>query len=454
MTDAIQDFAAHVVGAQFQNLDATTVSTAKSFILDTLGVGIGGSSGPMAAALPVAMNAAGRGSDARVWATGQLLPAQAAALCNAYQTHNSEFDCLHEAAVTHVMTVVLPVALAGAERRGDISGRALIEAVVLGVDVAACIGAAAMSGLRFFRPATAGAFGGVAALGRLMGLDQRRLVHAFSLAYGQLSGTMQAHTEGSLLLAMQMGFSARNAVLACDLAVHGFTGPENILEGPFGYYRLFEDGGNPAAFTTTLGKAWRMNELALKPFPTGRATHGVIDGCLTLQRTHDIDAAQIREIVARVPPLVHHLVGRPVRAEMDINYARLCASYVTACALLRGTVGLKDFSEEAYGDRALQTLARSIRIEKAPGDPNALTPVALDMKLTDGTVLSLRVDHVYGAPENPMSREAVLEKFHGNCARSADAPSPVQAEALIAAVDDLENVQDVTRLVELMVPKR
>ena len=32
---------------------------------------------------------------------------------------------------------------------------------------------------------------------------------------------MQAHTEGSSLLAMQMGFNARNAVVACDLAAQG-----------------------------------------------------------------------------------------------------------------------------------------------------------------------------------------------------------------------------------------
>jgi len=453
MADAIHDFADHVVRSHFDDLDRRTIANTKSFILDTLGVGIGGSSGPMAAELPLAIAKAGQGNDARVWSTGQRLPASAAALCNAYQTHNSEFDCLHEAAVAHVMTIVLPVALAGAERAGGVSGRALIEAVVLGVDVASCIGAAASSGLRFFRPATAGAFGGVAAFGKLMELDKRRMVHAFSLAYGQMGGTMQAHTEGSSLLAMQMGFNARNSVVACDLAASGFTGPENILEGPFGYYHLFEDGGDPGAFSATLGETWRINELAYKPFPSGRATHGIVDGCLTLQRMHAIDAGDIRAITARIPPLVNHLVGRPVRAEMDINYARLCVAYVAACALLRGTIAPEDFTDAAYVDPARQALARVIRMEAVAGDPNALTPIEIEMTLQDGTVRSLRLDHVYGAPEKPMDRAAVLDKFHGNCARARGAPDSGQAEALIAAVDDLENLPDVTRLIDLMVPK-
>ena len=76
------------------------------------------------------------------------------------------------------------------------------------------------------------------------------------------------------------------------------------------------------------------------------------------------------------------------------------------------------------------------------------------MSLRNGSVETLRLDDVYGAPAKPMSRAAVLEKFQGNCARSAGAPNPEQAEALIAAVDDLENLPDVTRLVDLMVPER
>ena len=174
----------------------------------------------------------GQLGEARVWGNGTRVPAPAAAMCNAYQAHNSEFDCVHEEAVVHAMTVVLPVAIAGAERMKGVSGKELITAVALGVDVAAGLAFAATTGLRFFRPATTGAFGGTAALGKLMGLDQAAMVNAFSIAYGQCCGTMQAHTEGSALLAMQMGFNARNAIIACDLAARGFDGPKNVLRRP------------------------------------------------------------------------------------------------------------------------------------------------------------------------------------------------------------------------------
>ena len=264
--DAIDAFAAHVVRTRFEDSPEAVVGRAKVFILDTLGVGLAGSNGPGAARLVTAQAMSGEGHAARVWGNGARLPAPAAASCNAYQTHCSEFDCVHEKAVVHAMTAVLAAAMAGAERQGGISGRDLLLAVVLGVDVAAGLGVAAETGLRFFRPATAGAFGATAALGRLMGLDQARLVNAFSPVYGQVCGTMQAHTEGSPLLALQMGFNARNAVVTCDLAAAGFAGPKNILEGPFGYFRLIEIKRNPAAVAATLGTTWRVAELANKLF--------------------------------------------------------------------------------------------------------------------------------------------------------------------------------------------
>jgi 2-methylcitrate dehydratase PrpD len=118
--DAIAAFAGM---SRIPGSSGTAVNAAKTFILDTLGVGLAGSSGPKAQELAHAQSIWGSGDDARVWSTGERLPAPAVALCNAYQVHNAEFDCIHEAAVAHVMTVVLPVALAGAERMARIEGR-------------------------------------------------------------------------------------------------------------------------------------------------------------------------------------------------------------------------------------------------------------------------------------------------------------------------------------------
>ena len=186
-------FAAHALDTQFTDLPAAVIERAKVFVLDSLGVGIAGSSVEGGAGL--LRIASGWGDPlVPVWGRAVRLSAPAAAFINAWQMHNQEFDCLHEGAVVHAMATVLPVALAAAELRGGVSGAELIAAIAVGVDIAAGLGLASQAGFRFFRPGTAGGFGAVAAAARVLGLDKRSLAGAFAWQLAQASGTMQAAT--------------------------------------------------------------------------------------------------------------------------------------------------------------------------------------------------------------------------------------------------------------------
>jgi aconitate decarboxylase len=450
--DAIAAFAEHAVRTRYENLPPAAVAAAKTFILDSLGVAVAGSAAPHAKQLLDAAMRWGSGRDARVWVYGTALPAPAAALCNGYQIHNSEYDCVHEAAVVHPMAVLLSATMAHAERVGGISGGDLLCAIALGVDVGVGIGLGSKAPLRFFRPATTGAFAATAAIGRLMGFDALTLTRAFGIVYGQLCGTMQAHVEGSPLLAMQIGFNARNAVIACDMAAGGLCGPRDVLEGRFGFYELFEGDHDLAPSLRDLGKAWRIAEVAHKPFPCGRATHGVIDGVRALMRQHGFGAAEVETVECRVPPLTHRLVGRAAREDMAVSYARLCAPYVLACALQGGGVGLDDFQPAALADPARLALARRVSVVADDNpDPNALGPVTLVVHLNGGATHAASVSEVYGSPARPMGREAHLAKFRANWTSGAKLLPEAAGERLIELVDELESVQDVAALVDLMV---
>lgn len=449
--DASARFAEHVVATEYFHLSAEAIAATKTFILDSFGVGVAGSAGPWVSQLVETATHWGRAGDARVWVRGTALPAPAAAMCNAYQIHNSEYDCVHEAAVVHPLAVLLAATTAYAERTGGLCGREYLTAVALGVDVGAGLGVASKAPLRFFRPATAGAFAATAAIGKLMGFDAATLTAAFSIAYGQLCGTMQAHSEGSPLLAMQIGFNARNAVIACDMAANGLTGPQNILEGPFGFYRLFEGDHDLSSVLDNLGKAWRIAEVAHKPFPCGRATHGVLDGILSLLSEHRFTPSEVERIECHVPPLTHRLVARPARERMTPSYARLSAPYVVACALLGAGVGLDDFTPEALADPTRLALAQRVELRVDDNrDPNALAPVTIVVRLTDGTVREIVVEQVYGSPAKPMSREAHLAKFRSNWISGARALPEAAGERLIELIDDLEAVGEVAELVDLM----
>jgi 2-methylcitrate dehydratase PrpD len=447
----------HAQALRFDTLPPAAVQAALVFITDSVGVGLAGS---RHARRPQVLAAAAGWGDAgamaaRDWASGRRWPAPTAALLNAWQVHNQEFDCVHEGAVVHPLATILPALVAEAERaaaRGrPVSGAALIEALVLAVDVAATLGSAQVAPMRFFRPAMCGALGASLGLAKLAGLPRAAMADALGIAHSQLAGTMQAHLEGSPMLALQVGLAARAAVTALDLARAGFSGPHDVIEGPFGYFDLFDAPlGAPGSARREqvqrvfdeLGHIWRITEVSHKPFPTGRAAQGALDGLAALQAQHGFTAAQVARVELLAPPLILRLVGRPLRAGMDVNYARLCLPYLAATALLHGQVTLDAFERAALDDPARHALAaRVFALPDGNPDANALAPQALRVTLRDGRVLAIDLPAVLGHPQRPLPAAAQRAKFDACCAHAGlSAPATARLHAACAALPQCEDV--------------
>jgi 2-methylcitrate dehydratase PrpD len=333
-TDPVVDrIIAHLARVAAGELPVAVRGAAKTFIADTLAVGIAGARAPWRR--EVLDMAQGGPAEATVWGSGERLPLAAAAMVNAFQVHAQEFDPVHEGAVVHPLAAVLAAGLGWAEREGGVFGEILIRAAVAGADVAVTLGLCSRAPMRFFRPANCSGFGAVAALALLGGLDETQTRDALGIYYGQCAGTMQAHVEASPQLAMQMGFAARSAVAAVELARRGMPGPRAPISGPFGYFALFDGAADPAPFDE-LGRAWRIVELSHKPFPSGRATHGGIDGLQRLIAAHGPMAGRVRAGRFIVPPLTFRLVGRRPEAGMTVAHARLSLAYCGAACLRHG----------------------------------------------------------------------------------------------------------------------
>jgi aconitate decarboxylase len=442
-------FADHILGTRFADLPPAVVQAARVFVLDSLGVGIAGSSVEGGEGLLGV--ASGWGSPAvAVWGRSARLAAPAAAFMNAWQMHNQEYDCLHEAAVVHAMAAVLPAALAAAELRGGASGAELIAALAVGVDVAAGLGLASRTGFRFFRPGTAGGFGAVAAAGRLLGLDRPALEAAFAWQLAQTSGTMQAHTEGSPILPVQIAFNARAALQSCEMATLGFAAAREVFEGPYGYLALFEGAHELEPVLAALGSDWRLADFSHKPFPAGRATHGGIEGVRALQAEHGFVAAEVARVEVMAPPLIVRLVGRPPRLDAGASYARLCMAYAVARTLQNGALDLADFRGAVLADPATHDLASRVETrDDGTTDPNALAPQTVVVHLRDGRALHWRCETMLAHPSRPLTRDQHLEKFRRCLAFSAQ-PLAANAETrLIETADRLEEMADVRLLATL-----
>ena len=418
----VVSLANHAVNAQKLSLDKETTECASMILLDTLAVGIAGANATYADAVHRLAPSWGMGGPCRVLGRGDGFPAQTTAFLNGYQIHGQEYDYVHEGAVVHPMAGILATALAEVERvsggtnNTGIPGRHFIRSICAAVDIAIAVGLSGTRGLWFFRPATAGAFGAAAIAAQLRSFTVEQTVQVFGHVYSQLCGTMQAHTEGSAVLPMQIGFNARNAVIAADLVEAGISAPEDVINGPYGYLQLFEPDGHIAPLIEALEDTRRVMELSCKPYPTGRATHGGIEAIQTLQKAHGLTATDIDSVTLSAPPLIPRLVNRPFSSGMAANTARLSMQYTGAVALLHGTVGLFDFSSESLQDKHTAELASRVTVlDNGTADPNALQPQQITIKLTSGEKMSASITEVYGSPANPMDETAHLAKVRHCC---------------------------------------
>lgn len=449
--------AAHVANTRYADLPAAAVAKVKTFVLDTLGVGLAGTSDGNAARVIATAGRWGAGPEATLWGSGARLPAPSAAFVNAYLIHCLEYDCIHERAVVHPMATLLPALLAWCERAAQqgqrIDGRRFINAVAAGVDVAGLVGAATSSGLRFFRPATAGGLGAAAALASVAGLNATQAAHALAIHCGQVSGTMQAHVEGSPTLGLQIGVNARAAICAVDLAAAGLTGPRAFLTGPFGYFALFENGSfDPGVIARELGEVRQILRVSHKPFPSGRLSHAGVAGMRRLIAAHGFAPAEVADVAVHVPPLVMRLMGRPDVAKPTSNHAKLCLPFVIGTFLARGRVDVPDFgSPEMLNDPAVHAFAARVRLVPDDNtDENAIAPQRIVVRLTDGTVHEVTIRAIYGHPDAPLTEAENLDKFARNCGHARAPLGAAARERIVAFVAALEAAEDVAALPRLL----
>lgn len=458
-TDPMPQLLRHLVGLKYDSLPISAVSCAKTFLIDTIGVGIAGANGTGVDRLRELARSWGDRPEAAVWGSHDRLPAASAAFVNGYQIHSLEYDCVHERAVLHPMAAIVSSMLAYSERqtyRGEepVDGKSFLTAMIAAVDIATFLGFSARGPVRFFRPSTAGGFGAAAAIAKLSGFDEELIANALGIQYSQTSGTMQAHVEGSPCLALQVGFAGRSGMISAELAASGFEGPKDILTGRHGYFRLIEnDKFDVDSEIGRIGREFQIEELAHKPFPSGRLTHGTIDALMQLKARLQFEADDVAELECIVPPLVARQVGRPDIPAPDPNYAKLCIPFVAATFLRHGKVDVSEFlGEGMLNDDTTHKLAGRVKvIEDNNPDPNAMNPQSFVLTMKDGSRHQLKLDYVLGHPKAALTPEQNVDKFMRNW-RTNRSLSDDGGLRLVDAIQGLDNIADVAALARMMVP--
>ena len=436
MADLAAAFAGHACCTTYADLPAATVEATKAFIVDTVGAAIAGSSAAGIEAGLAYTREAGGAEQASVLVFGERFPAPAAALLNGAMAQARDFDAVYEPGVLLPYGPIFAAALAAAERAGA-SGKALINAVVLGTDLACRLGRAVLSGLGWSRSATLGVFGAALAAAKLSNLGEEQTLNALGLALSQSSGNIQTVIDGTLAKRYQGGFTAAAGVRAAMLAGRGVTGPTNVFEGRCGYFALYESGRYRRELAVeALGERYEGTAASAKPYPCAREHHGAVAAALELY-AEGVRIAEIETLAVTLAPNAFALSGKAWGGHRTVGNAISSAAYGVAVALARGAMTMEDFEPPALERPDVNALAVRIRLEpdRNVSDAKTLVPQSVTVTLRNGTKRSRTI----GA----MPVADIEAKFR-SCVRRA--ARPISADRILQSLQQLESCDDVREL--------
>lgn len=436
----------------YSDIPDDVVRTVKLFTLDTLGVIGGAARAPGMRELLTALGAWEASGKATLLLDGHTVNPATAALANGAAAHSLDFDDQHDPARIHAFCVVLPAVLAAVEAEEKVSGRDMIAALAIGVELFCRLGLTCYNSLgKGWHPTTAlGSIAAAAAAAKIFQLDADKTLHAMGLAFVQLSGTTQFIADGALAKRVGPGFAARSGVLAAHLARHGITGPTRFLEGEAGLFALYERGEvRPEILTDGLGRNWHIRDLSMKPYPCCRCTHTVIQLGLGL-REEGLRPDDIASGVIELGRVNRQIVGASFdRAHVNpVVHAQFNAAYAFAAALADGRVDIATFAPERIRADDVAFAALFASADGADMEPTAVPPARVRLTLKDGQVITRERWTMKGAPDDPMSETEVFEKFRA-CLRWGFAASAGSVRVLEETVMRLENMTEARDLVRL-----
>jgi len=293
------------------------------------------------------------------WAAGADLDLKREALLMGALTHVTETDDLHRASVTHSGCVVLPTALALGEKTGA-SGEQVLRAVLHGFEAMCRIGAAV--GPAHYRTwhntSTCGPFGSAMAAASLLDLSDNQAMNALGNAGTQSSGLWQFMESGAMSKHLHAGRASESGWLAAELAAAGLTGPAQILEGGKGFFAATCPDPIPQNILRQPEDEWQLALTSIKPWPSCRHTHPIIDCALEIHQL--LDREQVSEIAIKTYQAVLDVCD--CRHPETEYQAKFSLYHTAAIALTDGQVGMNSFDADAR--RRSEKLRRAIRVSR------------------------------------------------------------------------------------------
>ena len=365
----------------------------------------------------------GKGNDATIIGRGRG-STSFAALANGAFGHAKELDDEHKRSIVHLGVVVVPAALAAAESR-HASGKELITAVVLGYEFAARIGIAVQSekllSKGYHPTGVIGVFGATAAASKILKLTLDAFKSAVGIAGSLASGLFEFVSDGSWTKRLHPGWAAHSGVIASFLANSGFTGPHSVIDGKFGFAKVYADCNKELNLVGNLGETFEILETSYKRHGCCSFIHPLIDAALEILNIEKIEIGNINKIQCKIfseaLPIVVNKWTNDKRVLSNVD-AQFNAYFALASSIYKNGPLIEGFTDLEIKDPSIAMLAGKITIEKdiiLDKLYPEFFPAQVKFVLKNGLEYYKEVKTNKGSPSWPMQPKEIHDKFKKLC---------------------------------------
>ena len=469
-----QEVAAFIVGTVYEDLPQESIGLAKRCLIDGTGVILAGSTDQASVIMREYLEGVGGKSESAVLGSKLRVPAAIAALANGMSGHALDFDDTQLSAstehiyglLTHPTTPVLSAAFALGEAIG-ISGKDFLTAFLLGVEVE-CKMAEAIHPIHYMKgyhtTGTIGAFGAVAAAGKVLGLSEQKMRYALGIV-ASMSAGIRANF-GTMTKPLHAGRAAENGVVAARLAQLGFTSHPHILEDPRGYFKIMGSSLTPSdshilqnplwGYSKAPGEGFDLKKISgklgnpyaivdpgvsIKPYPSVVLSHPSMNALLDLVKEHDLKPEEVAEIHVYAGTNVVNILYNLPQSGLEGKFS---LQFCMATILLRRRASLDDFSDEFVKSPQAQQMMKRVKTFfdpeiEAKGFNQILSRI--EVKLKDGRILKKDSGRYKGGPEKPLSEAELDEKFNTCAGLALPEKKTSQALNLLKQLEKLEDIR-------------
>jgi 2-methylcitrate dehydratase len=439
--------ARYATSLKYEDLPEDAVRLAKRTILDTIGCAFGGySAGPSKIAIKLASDVTSKQSATVLFSgikTSPDLVAFADGVMIRYLDFNDAFVSLTHGA-GHPSDTIAGL-LASAELSGR-SGRDLITATVLCYEVFCKIADVFDYLGNGIDHTTITGMAAVVGVSRLMGLTAEQMVHAIGITVGGNTATRQGRSDAlSNWKAFAAADACRKAIFATQLAQNGMTGPNNVFEGSYGFFKVM---GRKPVEPPQLGEPFGIRRAFTKRFPLGQFSQTVAQAAMEarpfFKSPDDIQDVNIHvshsaiKIMADGPdkwrPQTHETADHSI-------------AYAAGLVLKYGNISPEYYEDPYLHDTQLLDLVGRIKVlpsEEADRTENEFNLCELEVVLKSGTRKTTRVEYHRGHFKNPMTDAEMEEKFRLMAQKHLPAD---RVDNLLRLLWNIENEPKVSNLI-------